>query len=284
MPQREAHRLVRTYHSTCTVRDYDETVASLARLVGLRVLEYSESELIGRRGGMTWIGDGSLEVSQPIVEGHASQRFLADFGPGMHSYALQVGNLDATIDHLAEHAVEVGVRPADFFCFTRPSTTGGLLFEWSESTVDEDPRIGAPVPAFAFEPLLNVRRHSFVGALVPDPLRWADHFGPIFGLEERSRDPSGDPIDPIVALAAPDFTIALFRLPGSDSADLWGAHHARPRFHLLGLEVGDLDETAGVLDDAGVRLLRRTETMLLPAPGATGEVPLAFVERPLRCG
>jgi catechol 2,3-dioxygenase-like lactoylglutathione lyase family enzyme len=282
MPPREHHRLVGTYHSTCTISDYDATVASLARLVGLRVLEYSESELIGRRGGMTWIGDGSLEVSQPIVEGHASQRFLAEFGPGMHSYALQVRDLDATIDHLAAHGVGVGVRPADFFCFTRPSTTGGLLFEWSESTVGEDPRIGAPVPPFTVEPLLDVRSHSFVGALVPDPLEWADHFGPIFGLEERFRDPSGGATDPIVALAAPDCTIALYRHPRSDCAELWGAHHERPRFHVLGLEVADLDEAARVLDEAGIRLLGRTEAMLLPVPAATGDVPLALVDRPLQ--
>src|SRR6516162_10147770 len=94
------HQLIRSFHSTCMVNDYDVTVATLGRVAGLRVLEYGEAEDIGRRGGMTWIGDNSLEVAQPIVDGHAAQRFLHRFGPGMHSYALQVTDLDATIAHL----------------------------------------------------------------------------------------------------------------------------------------------------------------------------------------
>ena len=136
------HELVRTFHSTCMINDYDATVTTLGRIAGLRVLEYGEAENIGRRGGMTWIGDNSIEVAQPIVDGHAAQRFLLRFGPGMHSYALQVEDLDSTIAHLDGGGVTVGVRPAKGFCFTDPRTTGGLLFEWSEFTVEEDPRPG----------------------------------------------------------------------------------------------------------------------------------------------
>ncbi len=140
------HRLLRTFHATCMVSDYDVTVEMLGRIAGLRVLEYGEAEGIGRRGGMTWIGDNSLEVAQPIVDGHAAQRFLDRFGPGMHSYAFQVVDLDATIRHLVEGGVTVGVRPADGFCFTDPRTTGGLLFEWSDFTVKEDPRMRSGDP------------------------------------------------------------------------------------------------------------------------------------------
>src|SRR5258708_4344554 len=94
------HRIVRTFHSTCMVNSYDRTVDALGRIAGLRVLEYSEAPTIGRRGGMAWIGDGSIEVAEPIVPGHAAARFLGRFGPGMHSCAFQVENLDATIEHL----------------------------------------------------------------------------------------------------------------------------------------------------------------------------------------
>jgi hypothetical protein len=66
------HELERTFHSTCMISDYDATIAALARIAGLRVLEYSEAENIGRRGGMTWLADNSIEVAQPIVEGHAA--------------------------------------------------------------------------------------------------------------------------------------------------------------------------------------------------------------------
>jgi hypothetical protein len=188
------HGIIRTFHSTCMISDYDATVGALGRVAGLRPLEYSENESIGRRGGMTWVGDNSIEVAQPIVDGHAADRFLRRLGAGMHSYAFQVLDLDATISHLGTGAVTVGVRPADGFCFTDPRTTGGLLFEWSNFTVKEDPRIGADLPDYQGDILLDVRTHAFVGAVVPDPVRWAEEFGALFGLREAFRHPAAGPV------------------------------------------------------------------------------------------
>jgi hypothetical protein len=272
------HELVRTFHSTCMINDYDATVAALGQVAGLRVLEYGEAENIGRRGGMTWIGDNSIEVAEPIVDGHAAQRFLLRFGPGMHSYALQVADLDATIAHLGTGGVGVGVRPSDGFCFTDPRTTGGLLFEWSGFTVEEDPRVGAPVPPFLTEPILDVRTHAFVGAVVPEPEAWAEQFGPLFGLRESFRQPGRGPGEPAVGLVAPDCTLALYPLPGEESVALWGASHTRARVHVLGLGVPDLADAASALDRAGVDVLRRTETALIVDPAATGEVPVVLVD------
>lgn len=272
------HELVRTFHSTCMISDYDATVAALGRMAGLRVLEYSEAQNIGRRGGMTWIGDNSIEVAQPIVEGHAAQRFLLRFGPGMHSYALQVNDLDATIAHLATGGVTVGVRPAEGFCFTDPRTTGGLLFEWSEFTVDEDPRLGAPVPALLTEPLLEVQTHAFVGAVVPDPDIWAEKFGPLFGLKESFRRPGQGPGEAAVGLTAPDCTLALYPLPGGESLSLWGTDHPRARVHVLGLGVPNLADAVSVLEHAHIPILRRSEAGVVIDPVATGEVPILLVD------
>ncbi len=271
------HELIRTFHSTCMVSDYEATTTALARVAGLRILEYSENELIGRRGGMTWIGDNSIEVAQPIVEGHAAQRFLTRFGPGMHSYALQVRDLDSTIVHLGKEGVTVGVRPAPGFCFTDPRTTGGLLFEWSEFTVDEDPRIGAALPPYTTEPILPVEAHAFVGAVVTDPLAWAETYGPLLGLVEAFRHPAAPVGDPVVGLAAPDCVLALYNLPGSAGNELWGCAHPRPRCHVLGLLVRDLDEAQTSLARAGIALIRRDDHQLVPDPRCTGEVPLVIV-------
>lgn len=275
------HELVRTFHSTCMVGDYDATTSSLARLVGLRILEYSENETIGRRGGMTWIGDNSLEVAQPIVDGHAAQKFLDRFGPGMHSYAIQVVDLDATIAHFAAGGVDVGVRPASGFCFTDPRTTGGLLFEWSNFTVDEDPRLGAALPPLPAEPVLDVRSHAFVGAVVPDPLEWAERFAGLLGLAQAFHRPDAPPGSPIVGLATPDCLLALYPLPGEDGRRLWGQDHPRARCHVLGLGVPDLLVAEGALGVAGCGLVRRDDHQLVVDPAVSGGVPLVIVERPL---
>ncbi len=272
------HRIVRTFHSTCIVNSYDRTVAALGHVAGLRVLEYSDTAAIGRRGGMTWIGDGSIEVAEPIVPGHAAARFLERLGPGMHSCAFQVENLDETIEHLVRGGVEVGVRPAAGFCFTDPRLSGGLLFEWSDFTIPEDPRIGAPEPHHPDKPLLDVLTNAFIGALVPEPSEWADHFGDLFGLVETFRDPKAAPDQPVVCLAAPDCTLALFRLTPDASAHYWGTAHTRARCHILGLGVPSLEAAGRSLGDAGIAIRRRSDEAIFIDPLDTGEVPLMLIE------
>ncbi|HUJ64997.1 MAG TPA: VOC family protein [Acidimicrobiales bacterium] len=273
------HRIIRTFHSTCMVSDYDQTVRVLGHLAGLRVLEYGESEDVGRRGGMTWIGDNSIEVAEPIIPGHAAARFLERFGAGMHSCAYQVENLDATIAHLEAAGVKVGVRPSPGFCFTDPRTTGGLLFEWADFTIPEDPRAGAPEPLHMVDPVLDVTTHAFVGAVLPDPIEWAETFGPLFGLTEVFRHPAATGNQAVVGLAAPDCVLALFRLPGEMGAQIWGVDHTRPRCHLLGLGVPSLEAASRSLAKAGVPVLHRTADSLILDPGQTGEVPLMVVDR-----
>jgi hypothetical protein len=276
------HRIVRTFHSTCMIADYDATVSALARLAGLRVLEYSEQEIIGRRGGMTWIGDNSIEIAQPIVDGHASDRFLRRHGPGMHSYAIQVADLEATIEHLERGQVTVGVRPGPGFFFSDPRSTGGLLFEWSDFTVKEDPRIGAPTPEFTVDPLLDVSSHAFVGAVVPDPIEWAERYGPLFGMNETFRDMDAAPGEPVVGVAAPDCTLALYPLPGSESVELWGVELPRARCHVLGLGVPNLDDAARALAAAGVATVRRTERAIVVDPRHSGQIPVVLVDQLLK--
>jgi catechol 2,3-dioxygenase-like lactoylglutathione lyase family enzyme len=272
------HRVLRTFHSTCMISDYDATVQAMARLFDLRPLEYTEAEFIGRRGGMTWIGDNSIEVGQPIVEGHTAQRFVERFGPGMHSYAYEVEDLGATIAHLEAHGVTVGARPSPDFCFTDPRSTGGLLFEWAQMHIPEDPRFGAPLPAPSAQPILDVTSHAFVAAVHEDPIAWVEEFGPIFGLPEAFRTPDADAGRPTVGLAAPDCLLALYRLPGTDSRRLWGHQHDRARIHALGLGVPDLADAVARLATAGIPVLRADERYVVIEPAATGQVPVILVD------
>src|SRR5688500_15288347 len=97
------------WHSTAMVADYDLAIERLQTIAGLRVLEYGESTQpeVGRRGGMTWIGDNSIELGQPIVEAGGAARFVARSGGGMHSIAVQVRDLEATMEHVESNGVKV---------------------------------------------------------------------------------------------------------------------------------------------------------------------------------
>ena len=217
-----AHQLRWTFHSTAMVADYDAAISSLGRLFGLRVLEYSESAVpeVGRRGGMTWVGDNSIEIGQPLVAGAGAAKFVERNGGGVHSVAVQVTDVEATIEHLAALDVPVAARPDPHFFFSDPRTTGGVFFEWADIEVAEDPRFGAPEPPLVVEPLLEVTHHAFIGAIVDDPLRWADRFCQLLGTEVTFEDPAAGPGRPRIGLSLKDQTLALFALPGPASAEL----------------------------------------------------------------
>ena len=64
------HRVRWCFHTTAMVADYERTRDALAWLAGSRVLEdhVVADPAIGRRGGMTWIGDNSIELGDPAAQ------------------------------------------------------------------------------------------------------------------------------------------------------------------------------------------------------------------------
>lgn len=158
------------FHSTAIMPDYHRATTVLQSIAGLRVLQCNENPgpEIGRRSGMTWVGDNSLEIGQPIVESGGAASFVARTGGGMRPIALQVRDLEATMEHLRECGVGIAARPLPDMCFTDPATPA-VFFEWTVFEVDIDPRFGAEPGEFAAEPLLGIREHAFIGALVRRP-------------------------------------------------------------------------------------------------------------------
>jgi hypothetical protein len=269
------------FHATALVRDYDLAVERLGQVIGLRVLEYSElpDPLIGRRGGMTWIGDGSLEVGQPIVDGAPPDRFVARTGGGMQGCALWVEDFSATIAHLEAHDVSVPVQMPDGFGFSSPRATCGLQLEWSAFTVAEDPRTGASVPPLEGTPALDVTHLAFIGAVVADPQADARRLATLFGTEVTFERPDAALGEPEAGVSVGDCTLALYRLDRDRSADLWGRRHDRPQVSLLGVCVSDLAAAHVALADADVGVVRETGSAVVLEPATTGDVEIAVVDQ-----
>jgi catechol 2,3-dioxygenase-like lactoylglutathione lyase family enzyme len=273
------HRTKAMFHSTAMIRDYPAAVSRLGELFGLRVLEWSVSDdpAIGRRGGMTWIGDGSIELGDPTVEGAPPDRFVRRTGGGMHGVAVWVEDFGATVRHLEEHGVRVPVQLKGFG-FSSPRDTCGLQFEWAEFTVKEDPRTGAELPPFTSTPLLDVTHHAFVGAVVDDPIAAAHRLSELLGTPVGFESPAGPPGSPQASVSLGDCTLALFPLDVEASAARWGREQDRPGVSLLGLRVDDLDAGRPVLEGAGVRILREEPGMLVLDPTTTADVQIALVD------
>ena len=276
------HHVRWMFHSTAMVTDYDQACARLARLAGLRVLEYSANEAIGRRGGMTWIGDNSLEIGQPLGADTAPGRFVAAHGGGLHSVAVQVADIEGTVAHLDRHGVKVAARPGPGFCFSDPRHTHGVFIEWAEVTIPEDPRLGAPLPPLSIEPVLAVSRHAYVGAVVADPVGTARFLAELLGTTVTFETPGLAPTEPAAGVGLGDCTLALFPLPRPGQSELWGRPYPRPRTHLLALGVEDVAAAADTAETAGFPVLRRHRghrgLVAVLDPAATGGVQTALVE------
>jgi catechol 2,3-dioxygenase-like lactoylglutathione lyase family enzyme len=271
------HHVRWLFHSTAMVADYDLAVRNLGTLVGLTVLEYGESSEpgIGRRGGMAWVGDNAIEIGQPIVEGGAA-RFVSRFGGGMHSVALQVEDLEATMAHLEAHGVRIAARPRPEMCFTDPRDTGGVFLQWSTFELAVDPRFGGARPAPGSPVLAPATHHSFVGALVDDPGAWADRFAALLGTAVTFEHTGAALGEPVAGVSLGDCTLALYRLGEAGDPSLWGRAYERPCTHLMALRVEDLHAAADATARSGVAAVRADADLVVLDPAATGGVQVAL--------
>ena len=272
-----AHHTIRwCFHATAMVADYERTRDALARLVGCRVLEdtIEADPGIGRRGGMTWIGDNSVELGEPAVRGGAVDRFLERFGSHMSSIAVQVEDIDATVEHLARVGARVASRIDDVIVFTDPRTTAGIVIEWYGGRPPNDPRFGTPIPPYAVEPVLEVGRMAFAGAVVDDVGAAADRLAEVLGTSVTFRE------DGRAGVSLVDMTLALWPVPdGSASEGLWGHVYPRAQTSSLGVEVPDVGDAVDALRAAGVRLVRDDGRLAVVHPDETGGIVLVVVDR-----
>jgi hypothetical protein len=248
------------FHATAMGADYDALFEPLARLFGCRVLHRQQlPEPVGRDGGMTWLGDNSIEIGAPYGEGSSVATFVERLGGGMHSVAVQVPDVAATLARLAPLGVEVASRISDEIVFTRSGGTAGLVLEWASHVQDDDPRWGAPEPPFVEQPVVAVEHMAFVGALVRDPAADGDRLAEVLATDVVTYEHDGALDAPHCALDLGDCLLALYPVPpdAATSRRVWGGVHERPRCLALGLSVRDQDVAERALDAAGVRVHHR---------------------------
>jgi len=245
----------RLWHATAMAADYDELYGPLERLFGAVVMHDTRSELpgVGRRGGMIWIGDNSIEIGSPLGEASPVRNFVERWGGGMHSLAVGIADLDATIERLAGLGVEKLADATPGIIFTKPAQTAGLLLEWSAHHTDDDPRWGFPLRERRVPPLLDVQQMAFVTALVPDPIAAGERLAELFGTDVVRRVPDAGPGQVGAVVSLVDNVLVLVRLPeGGVRKEDWGQDINRARFHAIGLRVPDLRAATDALAGAGI--------------------------------
>jgi hypothetical protein len=250
------------------VAGYEATLAPFVELFGAVVLHDNivEDEGIGRRGGMTWIGDGAFEIGAPAGAGSPVRAFVEDFGGGMHSIGLQIDDAEAAKEHFARVGVRVVSEPYPGLLFTHPRDTGGVLFEWNARPQDDDPRWGAPVPT-APSAAVPVRQLAFLTAAVRDPSAAAPRLAEVLATRVTFDEAVDGGIAAGVSLV--DGTLALVGLETGGTE--------RPRAHGLGFRVDDLDGAVDALEARGAPARRFAEHLAWIDPPSV-PVPVLLVD------
>lgn len=267
------------FHATATVPDYERTLSALSRLFGIRVLEFGVQTHpnVGRRGGMTWLGDNALEIAQPIVPGGPGTRFLERFGAGLSSLAVRVASVDDEVARLERAGVGIAARPAPDFFFSHPRDTEGILIEWWSGEGAFDPRLGGYRPIADPGAIARVAAIAFVGALVADPPRAAARLSmildsPVTMLENRGAR------HPVAGIDLGDSMLALYDLTEASIAG-WDLDSSRPRTHALGLLVDEIDRAEAALRDAGWPAAWRDGNHLYLSAAICGGLPVVLSDR-----
>jgi methylmalonyl-CoA/ethylmalonyl-CoA epimerase len=84
------------------------------------------------------VGDGHIELLQPLSPESAVGRFLARNGPGLHHVAYQTDDIDAALERVMaaglraiDEQPRIGIRGSRV-AFLHPRSTGGVLTELVE--------------------------------------------------------------------------------------------------------------------------------------------------------
>jgi methylmalonyl-CoA/ethylmalonyl-CoA epimerase len=123
------------HHLGMAVDDLDAALATYERLFGAEVEHRATVEDQGVRAVSLRIGDGRVELLEPLGEDTPVGRFLAKRGPGMHHVAYEVSDLDATLAELTGAGADlIDERPREGLfglevAFVHPDSVHGVLSE-----------------------------------------------------------------------------------------------------------------------------------------------------------
>jgi methylmalonyl-CoA/ethylmalonyl-CoA epimerase len=123
------------HHLGVAVQDLDDALATYEGLFGAHVEHRATVEGQGVRAASLRIGEGRVELLEPLGEDTPIGRFLAKRGPGMHHVAYEVADLRATLAELADAGADLldGYPREGLFglevAFVHPDSVHGVLSE-----------------------------------------------------------------------------------------------------------------------------------------------------------
>jgi methylmalonyl-CoA epimerase len=122
-------------HIGVAVADLDAAIELHADVYGMPLVHRETVAQQGVEAALLDVGEGHVELLEPLADDTPVGRFLARRGPGLHHVAYQVTDVDAALRALRERGVRLideaprtGIRGSQV-AFLHPSSSGGVLTE-----------------------------------------------------------------------------------------------------------------------------------------------------------
>jgi methylmalonyl-CoA epimerase len=122
-------------HVGVAVEDIDAALALYRDALGMPLVHRETVSEQGVDAALLDVGDGHIELLQPLGSETAVGKFLARRGPGLHHVAYRVSSIDDTLSaltaaglRLIDERPRVGIRGSKV-AFVHPASTGGVLTE-----------------------------------------------------------------------------------------------------------------------------------------------------------
>jgi len=127
-------------HIGIAVKDLDKTVQFYTEVLGLKLEGVHQVDQYQVRTAFFPVGEGRLELIQPMPENTGVQKFLEKRGEGIHHICFLVKDIQKALDALAAQGIELidkvprQVNPTTKAAFVHPKSTGGVLIELYEKS------------------------------------------------------------------------------------------------------------------------------------------------------
>jgi methylmalonyl-CoA/ethylmalonyl-CoA epimerase len=123
------------HHLGVAVEDLDAALSTYERLFGAELEHRATVPDQGVEAAAVLVGDGRVELLEPLEEDTPVGRFLAKRGPGMHHVAYEVEDVGEAVSRLTDAGAElIDAQPREGLfglqvAFVHPDSVHGVLAE-----------------------------------------------------------------------------------------------------------------------------------------------------------
>lgn len=132
----------KVHHVGVVVRDMEQAMRFYRDTLGLPVHKFETIQEQGVRAALLTLGDGEIELLEPIVPDTGIARYLERKGEGLHHVCFQVDDVERDLLDLKEKGTELidqqtRIGIAGRICFLHPTALEGTLVELCQPLEDE---------------------------------------------------------------------------------------------------------------------------------------------------